>query len=76
MEIFKNPVTSECDFEDRSKEEFSVAIPTVVCRSGLRYYNYALLILFASERGILRKQKGCVDMKLLETFSFWECEMQ
>jgi hypothetical protein len=24
----------------------------------------------------LRKQKGCVDMKLLETFSFWECEMQ
>jgi hypothetical protein len=53
-EIFKNPVTSECDLEERSNEEFSVAIPIVVCRSGLRYHNCVLLILFASERGIFR----------------------
>ena len=74
-EPFKNPLNSECDLEERSKEEFSVAVPTVACRSGLRYHNYVLLILFASERGILRTQTGCVDMKLLETCSFWECEM-
>ena len=54
MEIFKNPVTSECDLEERSKEEFSVAVATVVCHSGLRYHNCVFLILFSSERGIVR----------------------
>jgi hypothetical protein len=56
IEIFKNPVTSECDLEERSKEEFAVAIPTIVCSSGLGYHNCVLLILFARERGILRTQ--------------------
>jgi hypothetical protein len=43
MEVFKNPVTSECDLEESSKEEFSVAVPTVVCLSGLRYHNWVFL---------------------------------
>jgi len=72
---FQNPVTSEYDLEERSKQEFSVAVPTVACRSGLRYRNGVFSISFASERWILRTQTGCVDMKLLETCSFWECEM-
>jgi len=73
--IFKNPVTSEYDLEERSKDKFSVAVPTVACRSGLKYHNGVLSILFATERWIMRTQRGCADMKLLETCSFLECEM-
>ena len=75
MEIFKNPVTSEYDLEERSKEEFSVAVPAFARCYGLRYHNGVLSILFASERWILRTQTSCVDTKLLETCCFWECEM-